>query len=282
MIQVMRSLIPRSATSVSHRLFSSAKSLSPIKIGVFGGMGPIAGAKFYYDLERCMSVLPEDQRPITYLYSDPTMPRKDVSVHLMLQGGRPDLLIDKLVSGMHFFKEQGVRFVLAPCNTFHYFLPILHEHINIPFIDMIKATSMATANTLGPHEKTVALLSTDATAKSEIYHKELAKLGINVDVPSASGMSDVMRIIELVKNGQENSDLARDLLREVLEVFSEKGIKTAILGCTELPLVKFINTNSIPMKLVSSTQCLIDKAVSECQPLGINNSTHSVRSSTPM
>jgi aspartate/glutamate racemase len=89
------------------------------RIGVFGGMGAIAGSAFYYKLTLGFQGRREESQPMVFLLSDPTVPRRDKSVEIALENRKPLGFINKILKGLAFFKAQNVDFIVVPCNTFH-------------------------------------------------------------------------------------------------------------------------------------------------------------------
>ncbi len=257
------------------------RSFHSIKVGVFGGMGPTAGADFYARFEQSFGNMPDHEHPITYLYSNPTMPRKDLSVKQMLRGERPTLLIEQLVAGLKFFQTQEVDFVVVPCNTFHYFLPVLLKQVDIKILNMIQIVTKATVDKLKAHEKKIGLLATEATLLSELYQKEFDQHHIETILPTQASIQKVMRIIENVKLGQASTEETTTLLAEVIDEFKNQNIQTIILGCTELPLVP-LNTKDQKLTIIDTTLCLINGAHQEIERLKAshNKSASSVNSFT--
>lgn len=246
-------------------------STHQVKIGIFGGMGPIAGADFYYRLEKSIKGRSDAEHPIVYLYSNPTIRRKDISVEMMFAGNIPTLLINQLIIGLDFFKKQRVNFVVVPCNTFHFFLPTLEKKVDIPILNMIDIVADETIKVLSPKRKRIALLSTEATARSHIYQDRFLKNDISVELPDSNEMLKVSEIIELAKQGKSRSTLAQKMLCEVIDSFVKREIDTIILGCTELPLVELPDFYQPTVQLIDTTQCLINKTVDEFVKLKSQN-----------
>jgi aspartate racemase len=110
-----------------------------------------------------------------------------------------------------------------------------------------------------PTLKQIALLSTEATAKSAIYQKTFAAKNIEVVLPSVDERRKISFVIEQVKIGQAEAAVTREAIIQVINSMIHQGIDTIILGCTELPEVSI----RVPMQclLIDTTQALVQGTI---------------------
>lgn len=239
-------------------------SSQTVKVGIFGGMGAIAGSAFYYKLTQSFQGLREELQPMIFLYSDPTMPRRDASVEMALNCGYPITFFSKVMRGIAFFKMQNVDFVVVPCNTFHYFHTKLQRESGVRILNMV---DIICNYVLQQHASTkqVALLSTAATARAGIYTKVFANNGIEVVLPKLPEREKITFVIEQVKRGKANDIATVTALNSVIHTMLQQGIDVIILGCTELPEVSI--TIEEPCHIIDTTQVLVAGTVQAVQAI---------------
>lgn len=236
--------------------------MNKASIGIFGGMGPLTGAEFYMRFEKAYPATSDSEHPIVYLFSDPTLPRKDVGVLKALKGENPTELIKGLIRGLNFFKSQNVDFVVCPCNTFHYFREALEESVGIKILNMISVVAKKVVS-LKQNVKSVTLLSTEATAISGLYQKEFLRYDIDVEILASDKRKMVMEIIELVKSGKANDHYTNRLFVNLIQSF--QGKKYILLACTELSLVPIAKHYKGDSVRIDTTDCLVHGAIDKLQ-----------------
>lgn len=222
-----------------------------MRVGVLGGMGPAATARFF-DLLVAATPASSDQDHLPVLiWSDPRVPDRTAA----LVGNGPDPTPCLEVGGRALV-DAGAEVVAVPCNTAHAFTGGLGAHIGVPVLDMIEETAAA-AVARRPSPRAVGLLATDGTLLAGLYHEAFAKRGVPLIVPEPDDQARVMRAIRSVKAGdlgvsrrQEAADLLSDLVA--------KGADVVVLGCTELPLLL---DHPPRAQAIDSLQCLADAVV---------------------
>lgn len=163
---------------------------------------------------------------------------------------RPQLIISA-----RRLRDAGADFLIMPCNTAHYFYSDVAAAIDIPVLNMLDETAWYLKKR---GIKTVGLLATDGTIRSEVYEKTLKKQGIKVLYPNDKGQREVMRVIyDGVKAGNYKLDV-RGFVAACDELLT-KGAQTLVLGCTELPLA--FSTFNINLPNVDPTMVLAETAI---------------------
>lgn len=127
---------------------------------------------------------------------------------------------------------MGADVLIVPCNTAHNFLPDVEKCVDIPVLHMPGETARAL---LDRGVRVAAVLATDGTLQSGLYHRELEKLGIRPICPDAEEQKMLMSVIyDYVKAGKPYPYPER--LVRLQTRLAEQGAECMILGCTELPL----------------------------------------------
>jgi len=199
------------------------------RLGVLGGMGPMATADFFRKLiEETPAQHDRDHVPVI-IYSVPQIPSRDKAI---TSGGESPL--PQMLAGMSALKQQHVDFVAIPCNTAHYWYEELCREGGLPILHIVDAVCDALSKGDGI-EGPIGLLSTEATLFSRIYHDRLAHRGIQLMVNPPDERNEFINpAIELVKCGRlEEAGRAVDC---AVTRLLERGAQKLILGCTELPV----------------------------------------------
>lgn len=196
-----------------------------MKLGLYLGMGQVAGGHFYQNLVDALKGFSDHERPVLISYDNPTFPRKDQGV---LGTGKDPL--PYLKKGMDFFKEHNIRYIAAPCNTVMFYKNAMEAQSNAQIIDITKIISNKIQNDFSQVMK-IGLLSTDGTIASGLYHKKIEP-SKQIIIPSAEGQKHVNACIDTVK--EANFSRAKTHLIEAMEDLRNRGAEAIILGCTEL------------------------------------------------
>lgn len=199
------------------------------RVGVLGGMGPMATADFFKKLiEETPAQRDEDHIPVV-IYSVPQMPSRNDAI---TSGGESPL--PHLLKGLRALKEQNADFAVIPCNTAHYWYKDLCRESNLPILHIVDAVCENLSSSLDI-EGPIGLLCTEATLSSRIYHDRLSEYGIELIVNPPNERDEFINPgIELVKCGRLNE--AGIAVHQAVRRILARGAKKLILGCTELPV----------------------------------------------
>jgi aspartate racemase len=111
----------------------------------------------------------------------------------------------------------------------------IQKEINIPIIHMPRETVKRIAKRF-PDGAKVAILATDGTLKTEIYKKEIEKVGLQAYVPDEDVQKVVMSLIyDEIKKGEKGN---RQTFMKIDKAIRDAGCDCAILGCTELSVYR--------------------------------------------
>ena len=139
--------------------------------------------------------------------------------------------------------------IAIACNTAHILLNNLQKVSNAPFISMIDETvKVVNSDAL----KSVGLLGTPSTIKSNIYQDAFKKINITTITVNGKSMDKQEKIIRNVIAGKINHK-DQLTLKQMSDELVDKGAQAIILGCTELPLVF---PNNYKKKVYNSSEIL--------------------------
>lgn len=199
------------------------------KLGVIGGLGPMATAYFFELVIRMTDAKTDQEHIDIWIHNCPSIPdrtaylfdhTKENPVSLMLASGRE-------------LARQGADIIAIPCFTAHYFHKELTQKIPVPIIHAIKETVFHLKEY---HKKNIGILATDGTVASELFQKELEKSHMNWILPDKECQQYVMDLI--YKDVKAGEHIEIEKFYKVTDMLRQKGAETILLGCTELSLIK--------------------------------------------
>ncbi|MCM1326242.1 MAG: amino acid racemase [Bacteroidales bacterium] len=199
------------------------------KLGVIGGLGPMATA-YFLQLVIQMSDAKTDQEHIeTIIHSRPQIPDRTRYI-LGLSGDNPMPLMVQTGKGL---VGQGAEVIAIPCITAHFFQKQLEKEIGVPIVNAIEETALQ-LEAAGIDK--AGILATDGTIQSGLFQETLEKHEIRCILPDEKGQKQVMRLIyEDIKSG---NPIELSLFKEVSGQLFRKGAQAVLLACTELSLIK--------------------------------------------
>jgi aspartate racemase len=200
-----------------------------MRLGVIGGLGPMATAYYLELVVRMTDVKRDQDHPEIIIANIPSIPDRTAFI---LGNSQNDPLRPMVEIGNQL-KSMGATVVATPCITAHYFHEALQEGIGLPLIHAIRATADALCSA---GVRKVGLMATDGTVQSGIFQRQIEAQGMELILPSKEGQKGVMTLIyDQVKAGFE-PDLA--LFNTIRDELCDNGAEVVVLGCTELSMLK--------------------------------------------
>lgn len=201
---------------------------SALKLGILGGLGPMASA-YFYEMITAHTKASKDQDHIDILLSSraSTPDRTDFIM------GRSDTSpLPVMIEDARYLESCHVAAIVIPCNTAHYFIEELRRSVSIPMPSIITETVHHLRHT---GRKKVGILATEGTVSTNTYQMECYENGISWEIPSPENQALLMELIyDCVKKGIPAD---RDKFYKVVDELVEKGCDSLILGCTELSVI---------------------------------------------
>lgn len=216
------------------------------KLGVIGGMGPLATVKFYDKVVLNTDAHNDNEHIDLVVLNHSTMPDR---TRCIIE--KKDLeFLNVIKKDLEILDNIGVDVVAIPCNTSHYFYDEFSKYTNLKIINMIEETILEIERR---GVKQVAIFGTIGTLNSKVYDKYAQKYGIEVKELSAEDKNSVMDIIYKIK---ETNNLENKEFIEILNKYCDKDT-IGIIACTELSLLdicKSINT-------IDALDVLVNKSI---------------------
>lgn len=200
------------------------------KIGVLGGMGPMASQLFYKMVTEMTEADCDQDHVNMIIYSDPSMPDRTSAI----RSGDYGTIHDKMLNDAKALEDCGCQAIGITCNTAHFFGDMIAKEIHVPLIHMIKETVETIARTC-PSGR-AAILATDGTVQTGLYQKYMRDAGLTPYAPEKEVQAIVMyEIYDRIKKGKSWDSSA---WKQVEASIKAAGCDKAILGCTELSVIK--------------------------------------------
>lgn len=200
----------------------------PKRMGVIGGMGPLATMDFATKVIR-LTPASSDQEHIPMLIDNKTT-IADRTNYILTGMNSP---LNALIESATFLERSGVDFLVMPCNTAHYFYPEIKRHISIPFLHIVEEAVKEVVSHKNSVKK-VVLIATTGTYACGLYEHFFDQEEIELLLPDENGKQLIMDMLYAIKSGQTKDPAP---LRKLLDRFVEEGGDHFILGCTESPLL---------------------------------------------
>ena len=221
-------------------------------IGILGGMGPEATIDLFYKIIKFTSAEKDQDHLRIIIDNNPKIP--DRTAAILGKGEDP---LPALRETAQNLEKAGADFIIIPCNTAHYFLPLIQESVKIPILNMIEETAKETREKISPIQK-VGLLASIGIYKTGIYHQHFKKFNIEIISPEKKDKKKVMKVIYAVKAGNLSKEIKKSILK-IAQKLIDKGVEAIIAGCTEIPLI--LKEGDISVPLIDPTQVLAKIAI---------------------
>lgn len=199
-------------------------------IGIIGGMGPEASARFYelliYHAQKDFNVTKNEDFPEIYLAS---LPVPD----FIASDGRTKEALDILKNRLKVMENLPIKFYCMACNTGHLLINDLKKVTKKPFISLLEEVPK---EVFEKRIKRIGILASPVTIKSKLYDKSFANLGIELIVPDKEDEKLLGKVIlETIagKNIEGNSIIVIRISDNLVRA----GAQGILEGCTEIPLI---------------------------------------------
>lgn len=199
------------------------------RLGVIGGLGPLATAYFYELVIKMTDALTDQEHIEMMIYSKPSIPDR---TDYILRKSTENPVLPMLDIGRRLV-ALGADYIAVPCITAHYFHDILSRGIKAPVIHAIRETAVYLKKQ-GIHH--AGIMATEGTIHSGLFQKELEEYGILSVLPDDESQQLTSEIIYQSIKANQPVDYAK--FEGISEQLRRDGAEVIILGCTELSLIK--------------------------------------------
>lgn len=200
-------------------------------VGIIGGLGPQTTAEFYLELIFSSYKINKTSRPPILIWNVPL--RYRIEQDLITQAKGEERYLPYLIDAAKRLETAGADFLVMPCNSLHIFVDDIRAAVSIPVLSIVEQTA---AFLQAKRIKQVGLLATTTTVERKLYERPLAKCGVRIVLPDGLAQASIGKIINrLVRGTHTNAD--REKILAIVRQFSKRGVKHAILACTDLQLL---------------------------------------------
>ena len=196
------------------------------KLGVIGGMGPLATVSFYERVVLNTLAKCDNEHIDMVVLSHASMPDRTKCI-IENRGGE---FLEVIKKDFKILENIGVEAVAIPCNTSHYFFDEFKKFTGLRIINMIEETILEVKKR--GIEK-VAVFGTLGTLNSKVYEKYANQHGLLVKEVSPEDKQAVMDIIYDIK---ETNGLDGRRFVDILSRYCDDET-VGIIACTELSLL---------------------------------------------
>lgn len=196
------------------------------KLGVIGGMGPLATVSFYERVVLNTAAKCDNEHIDLVVLSHASMPDRTKCI-IENKGGE---FLEVIKKDFKILEDIGVEAVAIPCNTSHYFFDEFKKFTGLRIINMIEETILEVKKR--GIEK-IAVFGTLGTLNSKVYEKYANQHGLFVKEVSTEDKQAVMDIIYDIK---ETNGLDGRTFVDILSRYCDDET-VGIIACTELSLL---------------------------------------------
>ena len=196
------------------------------KLGVIGGMGPLATVSFYEKVVLNTAAKCDNEHIDMVVLSHASMPDRTKCI-IENKGGE---FLEIIKKDFNILEDIGVEAVAIPCNTSHYFFDEFKKFTGLRIINMIEETILEVKKR--GIEK-IAVFGTLGTLNSKVYEKYANQHGLLVKEVSPEDKQAVMDIIYDIK---ETNCLDGRRFVDILSRYCDDET-VGIIACTELSLL---------------------------------------------
>lgn len=208
------------------------------KLGIVGGMGPLATATLLQRIIDLTSASCDQEHIRIFIDNNTSIP--DRTLHLTKKAKDP---YPEILASAYILQNCGADYLIIPCNTAHFCYAKLKKDVRIPIISIIDATIEEILNNPNLQDG-LGLLGTRGLQVWGAYLNDFKSLNIPCQETTEAEQVLISNLIsDIKKNGVTDENI--NLFKTIINELKTKGWRHFILGCTELALMeKYLKLNS--------------------------------------
>ena len=210
-------------------LLADPTARSPFRIGIVGGMGPMAGVYLQRLIIEATPAGRDQDHFQVVCFTNPHVPERMQS--LAQDGGQR--YAEAVRASAVLVARAGATHLVVPCNTAHARLAEIQRGVGVPFVNMIDLGVRELVALHGAGVR-VGLLATVGTIDERLYQKALPEARLDWLLPDAADQKRVSGAILAVK--ANDADRAAGDLIDATRALARRGAKVVMVGCTELSM----------------------------------------------
>ncbi len=227
-----------------------------IKLGVLGGVGPLATIYFAELVIRHTDAATDQQHVSMIILNHAAIHDR---TNYILDPSEPNPL-PQMIDDAKTLERAGADYIVIPCNTAHFFYDEIQNSVNTKIINIIEETVLHIKNTM-PDAKKVGILATKGTLVSGSYQNMLKKHGLDYAVPDDGDTEALMEIIyDQVKAGKQ---VNIESFWRIINNLKKAGCDCVVLGCTELSII-YRDYSIADETIIDSLVTLAKKSIKLC------------------
>jgi aspartate racemase len=202
-------------------------SQSPFRVGILGGMGPLAGIELHKLIVDATPASQDQDHLQVVLFTNPSIPDRTQS----LRDDDGELFAHAAGESVAELERMNVNVIVVACMTAHSRLKQIQQRTRTPILSAMPLVHSA-LTTHYPQKK-IALLATPGSINSKVYTEN--STGVDWLIPDSETQQQVTDAIYKIKAGSTLAGSHK--LLKAMTALKEIGAETFILGCTELGLL---------------------------------------------
>jgi len=224
------------------------------KLGIIGGMGPLATQLLYKEIIERTEAQCDQEHIDMMILSHASMPDRTTAI----KSGETDKVLELLKKDAQLLEKCQMGAIAIPCNTSHYFWEEIQKSVCVPVINMVRET---VGEVKKKNIKKIGVLATDGTIFANVYEKECKAAGIEYFAPDKEHQKIVMEIIYgQIKKGLPGSD---EDFAKIDKHLKDNNCDGAVLACTELSCYK--KQSGLSDFYTDALEVLAEKSILLCE-----------------
>ena len=196
------------------------------KLGVIGGMGPLATVNFYERVVLNTEAKCDNEHIDMIVLNHSTMPDRTKCI---IENRKTEFL-EAIKKDFAILENIGVEAVAIPCNTSHYFYDEFKKLTDLKIINMIEETILEVKKS---GVKKISVFGTLGTLNSKVYEKYAKEYELEVKEVSEA---DKQAVMDIIYNIKETNNLDNKQFTNILNRYCDDET-VGIIACTELSLL---------------------------------------------
>lgn len=204
-------------------------------IGIVGGMGAYAGTSIFERLVKSSPASSDQDFIEIIVHNNSKIP--DRTKGILNEGESPVL---ELLRSVKILENAGATKIILGCITAHYYCDVLQKELkNAKIINIVDET-VSHVLKIKPNIKSVGIISSRGTAKTEIWQKAFKNCNISLHFLSDQNQRElfdqVIYGVHSIKAGYFDESNSRKI-KTAINLLKMSGAELVIGSCSELPLV---------------------------------------------
>ncbi len=219
--------------------------------GILGGMGPEATIDLMQKIILHTPAIDDIDHIRCIIDNNPKIPSR-IRAILVGDGENPGPVMADMAKRL---ERWGADFIVIPCNTAHQYYPYVAEAVSIPVVHLIDLVVEQVVEQKKNIEA-IGILGSNTIIKTQLYASRFAKRGVQAVYPVEKFQENLFQIIRRVKKGETGRDIRSEFI-SIAQHLESKGVKTVILGCTELGII----SDNLPVQCIDAADVLAREVV---------------------